>query len=110
MLTEAYIIPLLAGWLLLNATYCFVRDVAGYYNASLEVAYTQAYYRENIFPSLRPHQHVLLVPGTFGCADLGLNKSDAVVVSFRRNLHVVFPPSNNAEFTETGSGRQQENE
>ena len=36
-------------------------------------------YRENIFPSLRPHQKVLLVPGTFGCHDLGLARSDDVV-------------------------------
>ena len=36
-------------------------------------------YRENIFPSLRPHQKVLLVPGTFGCTDLGLDRSDAIV-------------------------------
>jgi hypothetical protein len=36
-------------------------------------------YTENIFPSLRPHQKVLLVPGTFGCTDLGLAKSDDIV-------------------------------
>ena len=34
---------------------------------------------ENIFPSLRPHQKVLLVPGTFGCKDIGLAKSDELV-------------------------------
>ena len=36
-------------------------------------------YTENIVPSLRPHQKVLLVPGTFGCKDLGLAKSDDIV-------------------------------
>ena len=42
---------------------CCADAKPSYYNASEEVAYTQAYYRENIFPSLQPHQRVLLVPG-----------------------------------------------
>ena len=46
---------LLLYWLL-------VLQKPSYENASMELAYSQAYYRENIFPSLRPHQKVLLVP------------------------------------------------
>ena len=45
----------------------------------MEVAYTQAYYNENIFPSLQKHQRVLLVPGTFACQDMGLAASDTEV-------------------------------
>ena len=45
----------------------------------MEVAYTQAYYNENIFPSLQKHQRVLLVPGTFVCQDMGLAASDTEV-------------------------------
>ena len=50
-----------------------------YENASMEVAYTQAYYNENIFPSLQKHQRVLLVPGTFACQDMGQAASDTEV-------------------------------
>jgi hypothetical protein len=66
-------------------SYCVRPGVAhadakpSYYNASMEVAYARAYYTENIFPSLRPNQHVLLVPGTFACADIGIEASDKLV-------------------------------
>jgi hypothetical protein len=48
-------------------------------NASMELAFTQAYYNENIFPSLSEHQRVLLVPGTFACKDIGMAASDTEV-------------------------------
>ena len=69
----------------------------------MELAYTQAYYRENIFPSLRPHQKVLLVPVSrvqptlylASCRRLGMAYSCRCSVFVRTPVHkrmALLPP------------------
>ena len=69
----------------------------------MELAYTQAYYRENIFPSLRPHQKVLLVPVSCvqptlylaSCRRLGMAYSCRCSVFVRTPVHkrmALLPP------------------